>query len=46
MEKEFIIITMGIDMKEILKMIKKKEKAFSIIIMEIEKWEIIKMVIK
>ena len=46
MEKEFFILMMEIDMKVILKMIKRKEKEFIIIIMEIGKWEIIKRIKK
>ena len=41
MEKEYIIIMMVIDMKEILKMVKEKEKEYIILIMVIEVWEII-----
>ena len=41
MEKEYIIIMMMIDMKEILKMVKEKEKEYIILIMVIEVWEII-----
>ena len=42
-EKEFIIIKMVIDMKEIIKMIKKMEKEFIIMLMVIDMKEIIKM---
>ena len=44
MEKEFIILIMEIDMKEIIEVIKGKEKVFIIIIMVIEKWVITLMV--
>ena len=39
-EKEFIIISMEVDMKLTTKVKKEKEKEYFIIIMEIEKWEI------
>jgi len=41
MEKQYYIIMMVADMKEITKMIIEKEKEYVILRMEIEKWEII-----
>ena len=41
MEKEYYILKMEIDMKEILIMINKKEIEYCIIKKVIEKWEII-----
>ena len=41
MEKQYYIIKMVTDMKEITKMIIKKEKEYFILGMVIEKWEII-----
>ena len=45
-EKEFIILIMEIDMKEILKMVKEMEEELCIIQMEIGKWVIIQMMKK
>ena len=41
MEKQYYIIKMVIDMKEISKMIIEEEKEYIILVMVIEKWEII-----
>ena len=46
MVKAYITGKMGIDMKEILKMIKQKEKSYIIGIMEIGLWDIILMIKK